>query len=255
VELVRWPHRTDTALVTDFDGTLAPIVDDPARATALGAALHALGVLVDELGLVGVISGRPVDFLRERLPLPGVELVGQYGLERLVEGRVLVDERAAPYRTAVRAAADEAEVTWPDLLVERKGELAVTVHWRTAPDRAPTPSALQALASRHGLATQVGRRACELRPPLPVDKGTALVALLERAGTPSRVAFAGDDRGDLAAFEAVGPGPGGVRIAVRSPESPPELLELADVVVDGPEGLAALLGELATGAAERPRAG
>jgi trehalose 6-phosphate phosphatase len=74
------------AVVTDFDGTLAPIVDDPARARALPAAVSALRDLAGRFGLVGVVSGRPVDFLRAQLPIDGLTLVGQYGLERLVDG-------------------------------------------------------------------------------------------------------------------------------------------------------------------------
>jgi trehalose 6-phosphate phosphatase len=99
------------------------------------------------------------------------------------------------------------------------------------------------------LATQPGRQACELRPPLPVDKGTAFYDL---AWTYEPRVFAGDDIGDVAAFTQPFGDPheddevdGSVRIAVRSSEAPPELLERADVIVNGPVGLAALLTELA----------
>jgi trehalose 6-phosphate phosphatase len=91
--------------------------------------------------------------------------------------------------------------------------------------------------------------AAELRVPVPVDKGQAVTALLDehqvRVG-----AFAGDDAGDLPAFVALArwsterPGRTGLRIAVRSDEAPPGLCDQADVVVDGPAGLAALLAAL-----------
>jgi trehalose 6-phosphate phosphatase len=63
-------------------------------------------------------------------------------------------------------------------------------------------------------------------------------------------AFAGDDAGDLAAFDALdrlqrdGTLRAAVRVAVRSNEAPVDLIARADVVVDGPAGLAALLAEL-----------
>jgi len=250
----------DAAFVTDFDGTLAPIVNDPADARPLTAALAALATLAERLGLVAVVSGRPVDFLRVHVPVDRVVLVGQYGMERLVDGEVVVDPRVVPYVDAVAAARVEAEATWPGLFVEHKGDIAFTIHWRTAAGLAPHPDALADLAARHGLDTQPGRMACELRPPVPLDKGTAVEALLEEHGWPSHVAFAGDDRGDLPVFDLFDgerwrtDEVGGVLlcIAVRSSEAPPELIERADIVVDGPPGLAELLTDLVSALPPRP---
>jgi trehalose 6-phosphate phosphatase len=91
--------------------------------------------------------------------------------------------------------------------------------------------------------------AAELRVPVPVDKGTVVAALLDEHRVRA-AAYAGDDTGDQAAFAALAGRAGeagfeGVRIAVRSAEAPAGLLEDADLVVDGPSGLAALLGGLA----------
>jgi trehalose 6-phosphate phosphatase len=235
-----------SAFVTDFDGTLAPIVDAPAAAEPLPEALRALETLSAHLGLVAIVSGRPVEFLRGRIPVDGVVLVGQYGLERLVDGRVEIDPRAELYTDPIARATERAAELWPALTIERKGEIAFTVHWRTASDAEPHPADLAALANDFGLAMQPGRKACELRPPVPVDKGTTFYDL---ASPYEHKAFAGDDSGDLAAFTQEFGEPDHttqpVRIAVRSPEAPPELIERADVIVDGPVGLAALLGDLA----------
>ena len=256
-ELAQRPDRA--AFVLDFDGTLAPIVDDPAEAQPLDAVLEPLHALAESLRLVAIVSGRPVTFLRERVPVPGILLVGAYGLERLVNDQVVLDPRARPFAPAVAAAAAEAETTWPHLLVERKGELAVTIHWRTATGAAPHATELEALAARHGLARQPGRMACELRPPVAVDKATT-VAELWRESRWDAVAVAGDDHGDLAVFEwlpraadeELGAGFHFVRIAVRSSEAPPALLAHAELVVDGPSGLAALLRELTASLRPRP---
>jgi trehalose 6-phosphate phosphatase len=84
----------------------------------------------------------------------------------------------------------------------------------------------------------------ELRPAVGFDKGDAVRRVVTEVGAEA-VVMAGDDRGDLVAFRAVeelaASGLAGLRVAVRSAESPPELLALADHVVDGPEGLRALL--------------
>lgn len=239
-----------SALITDYDGTLAPIVPDPARARPLPAALDALRALVPSLGLVAVVSGRPAQFLREHVPVAGIEWIGVYGLERIVDDEVVTDARARPHADAVVAAAEEVTARWPSLRVERKGALSFTVHWRTQPDAAPAAAALEQLATTHGLRLLPGRMAAELRVPIPVDKGTVVTGLLEEHA--ARVgAFAGDDTGDRAAFAALGrraaeqTGFTALRVAVRSDEAPAELLQDADLVVDGPAGLAALLGDLA----------
>ena len=59
------------ALLVDYDGSLAPIVDDPAAAVVFPAAHAALTRLVARLGRVAVVSGRPVDFLH--LPVPHID--------------------------------------------------------------------------------------------------------------------------------------------------------------------------------------
>jgi len=232
------------ALLLDFDGSLAPIVVDPAIAAAPAETLAVLEVLVARLLVVGIVSGRPLEFLTAAVPLDGIELVGQYGLERRVDGRTVVDPAALAFRDAIATAADEAEQRWPDLVIERKGEIALTVHWRAVGEAGESiASEIEALGAELGLEVYPTRRARELRPPLAVDKGTAVRALLHDAPAATRAVFAGDDRGDLPAFDALdaleqqGRLSRAVRIAVHSTEVPAELVERADLVVDGPAGL------------------
>jgi trehalose 6-phosphate phosphatase len=241
-------------------------VADPDGARALPESLAALELLAGRVGLVAVVSGRPVAFLRSAFAeslVAGVwrggdhgggaerlVLVGQHGLERMVAGRLVVDERVAPWRDSVEAAARQAEAEVPELVVERKGGVAVNLHWRTAPDQAVAGEALgRRLAEAHGLAAHPMRMGVELRPPVAVDKGTVVAELV--AGRHAAL-FAGDDHGDVAAFVALddlvatGRLDHAVRVAVRSAEAPPALLDAADHQVDGPAGLAALLNVLAT---------
>jgi len=236
----------------DFDGSLAPIVRDPGAAAALPGVTEVLGSLALCFGMVAVVSGRPVAFLAQRLPVAGLVVVGQYGMERLVDGEAVVDPRVDAWRDAVAAAAAAIERDWPALRVERKDGIAVTMHWRGHPEVAAEASAwARAEADRRGLVALPGREACELRPPLGIDKGTAVEALVRGWHA---AAFAGDDRGDLAAFDALDRlvADGGLvhaaRIAVRSPEEPPELAARGDVEVNGPSGLLALLRVLGSAA-------
>ena len=239
-----------SALLVDFDGTLAPIVDDPGRAAPLPDAVGALAALAARLALVAVVTGRAVAFVREHVPDPRVVVVGHYGFERDEGDGVVVDPRVAAYAAAVDAAARDLERTWPALRVERKGVAAITLHWREHPDAAPDGAALAAIADAHGLVAWSGRMACELRPPIDVDKGTAVAQLLE-ARAVNVAAFAGDDEGDRRAFTALddwvaaAPERHALRIAIASDESPAELLAAADLVVAGPHRFAAQLAALA----------
>jgi len=242
------PSRS--VVILDFDGSLAPIVDDPADAAPLPGAVDALAALVQRIGRVAVVSGRPVEFLRSVLPVDGLVLVGQYGVERLDGATVVTDPGVPGWAEAVEAAATEAEAALPGLYVERKGAVAAALHWRRAPElEAAAVDLGRRLAARHGLALEPGRLTLELRAPVEVDKGTATAAL---AADAHAALVAGDDRGDLAAFAALsqlqerGRLRHALRIAVRSPEAPGELLRQADHQVDGPTGLLALLDTIGT---------
>ncbi len=233
----------------DFDGTLAPIVEIPDQARLLPGAGEILARLAARYARVGVISGRPVAFLSDRLGdhQSGLELIGLYGLERMAHGRLLApDPEVARWQSLIGAAARRAEAEAPPgVRVEPKG-LAVTVHFRQAPKAAAWAAEFAAAeVARSGLEAQEGKMSWELRPPLPTDKGTVIDELSEGL---EAVCFAGDDTGDLPAFEALrrlaGAGLATLAVAVAGPETPAAVLSAADIVVDGPAGLLSLLGSL-----------
>ena len=249
------PRRT--LLATDFDGTLAPIVDDPSAAFADPGAAPVLGRLVAQLGEVAIVTGRPV---RDALRLGGFEsgggvgglhILGQYGAERwdAAAGHVVASD-PHPGVDRVRQALPDllAELGLTHTHVEDKG-LALGLHVRRLPDPEAALDRLHrpvaALADEHGLLVEPGKLVLELRAP-GTDKGRAIEALL--AGTDlDTVVFAGDDRGDLAAAAAVdrlrAGGGAGLVIAVGS--APAELSERADLAVDSPADLVAWLSALA----------
>ena len=248
------PFCTDpigSAIFTDFDGTLAPIVDDPASARPLPGAVDVLDGLARRYGVVGVVSGRPVAFLRAHLGGHGLSLFGLYGLESAsARGDVRTAPEAAPWLAVVDSVAAEPGLP-PGLTLEHKGP-SVTVHFRTQPDRAEVARRwADERAAETGLVVHPGRRCYELRPPVEMDKGT--VVAMAAAGR--RAVFLGDDHADLAAFDALDRLAAGgttvVRVAVTSPEAPPELLERADLVVDGPENALSVLRVLLGGPAAR----
>ena len=237
----------DAAVLTDFDGTLAPIVDQPAAARPLPGVAETLASLGARYARVAVISGRPAGFLREHLGPAGGQVVlsGLYGLEWAQgAGPIHVDVEAERWRDTVEQAATAAtRAVPPGATVERKG-LSVTLHWRVA--REAEPWAMEwarDTAQRTGLVVHPGRMSAELRPPVEADKGSVVARLVDGV---SAATFLGDDVGDLPAFAALDrPGLYPARIAVSSSEMAPALAEAADVVVSGPEAALAVLRWLA----------
>ncbi len=249
--LLREPSTT--AVLTDFDGTLSPIVADPEEARALPAAPGVLARLAEHFAVVAVVSGRPVAFLARALSGagPDVRLFGVYGLEWWEGGEVHVAPEAEPWvERAGQVVAAARRQAPAGVGVEGKGA-ALAIHWRRAPGAGGWAQEFaRDWARRTGLVLQPGRRALELRPPLPIDKGQVVERV---AGGCTAACFAGDDAGDLSAFAALDRlarrGLGVVRVAVADEESPPELVAAADVVVDGPFEALALLDRLAAAAA------
>lgn len=234
------------AVLTDFDGTLAAIVDDPAQARPVPGAVDVLAALADRAPVVGVISGRPVDVLAGHLADPRLHLAGLYGMERRHGGVALEVAEADRWAAPVAAAAADLEARVPaEVGVEAK-RLSITVHVRRRPEVADEVAALAAaVAAAHGLTARPARRAVEVHPPETPDKG---VVVEELAAPCDAACFVGDDVGDLAAFEALdrlaAAGLTVVKVAVDSDEAAEGLLLAADVVVDGPTGAVAWLRSL-----------
>ena len=241
-------------VATDYDGTLAPIVADPAAAVPAPGAAEALASLAGRVGTVAIITGRAAAdavALGGFADVPGLIVLGHYGAQRWQAG-VLSAHAVPPGVQVVReelpgllAAAAAPEGT----AVEDKGT-ALAVHTRRTADPAAALDLLREplgrLAVRAGMTVEPGRMVLELRPP-GMDKGAALRALAaERAA--GSVLFCGDDLGDLAAFAAIGElraaGVPGCAVASESAESP-AVAEAADLVVDGPAGIVRLLSSLA----------
>ena len=252
-----------TLLAADFDGTLAPIIDDPEQAYADPAAIRALGRLAPRLAGVAVITGRPARTavrLGGLATAPGLEsmvVLGQYGVERWDAATGTFDIPPAPDGVA----ALEAEL--PGLLatlglaavrVEQKGR-AIGLHTRELDDSAGALERLSGpvgeLAVRHGLRTEPGRNVLELRPP-GMDKGAAFLDLVAATGA-RQVIFIGDDLGDLPAFRAAislrEQGIAALLVCSASHEED-ALTELSDLDVDGPPGVADWLTSLADTLAE-----
>jgi len=243
-----------TLIALDFDGTLAPIVADPADSRPEPGVIDALSVLAQAGVQIAVITGRDAG-TAARLggfdAVPGAVIEGLYGAESWHAGElVMADEPAAISELRARLPAlVTAATSDPGVWIEDK-RLSLVVHTRRARDPGAALDAMRGplgvLSASLGLETHDGRNVLEVRLP-GYDKGAVLRRLVERF-EPEVVLFAGDDVGDLPAFGVVRElrkhGRQAWGVAASSAEVS-ALDDAAHVHVGGPAGVLALLSALA----------
>lgn len=259
IEDVLEPLRTriaDAAILCDVDGTLAPIVALPGDARLLDGVRETLLVLRERCALLGFVSGRGLADARRLVGLDGVAYAGNHGMEiqHVGEEAGLADGVAEHLSTVAEFVA-----AWPperlekgDLRMEPKGA-TLSVHARGARDPEAARLLLAQIASEaldRGLVPTPGREVLEVRPPVSVDKGTAVRALLRDTGVRAAM-YIGDDRTDADAWRALramsteGTLDVAVAVAVAAGEVPAAVREAADVEVPGPPGALRVLRFLA----------
>ncbi len=245
-------RRRPLGLLSDVDGTLAPIVPRPEDARVPEATRTLLRQLAAKGVKVALITGRRLSTARRTVGLDDVIYAAQYGLTVWLDGRIETAPGLAEYEALTRQAEDElqhlSETISGVQVVNKEGLLAI--HYRRAEAPDARKEILKALA--HSQAAQrfqviEGRKVVELRPPIPADKGTALEMLVDRLGVEGVICL-GDDVGDIDMFAAMRrlrtEGLAGVTIAAASKEAPPEVKQAADYAVEGPEGIEWLLSEM-----------
>ena len=238
------------ALFFDIDGTLSPIVERAQDAQVPQETSLLLARLSRRYASVACISGRGAADVRRLVGVGGIEYSGLHGAELLGPNtsRAEVLPEFARHMPEVQRFArerDSAELRSLRVRIEDKGPI-MTFHWRGAPDEDAAHERVRRIAEEaetDGLWIHWGRKVLEIRPPVQIGKGRAVRDLLAR--TPVRAAlYAGDDATDLDAFEALAEVEHPVRVGVRSDEGPPEIVERADLVVDGVEGVRQVLAAL-----------
>lgn len=241
-----------SAIFTDIDGTLAPIVPTPDAAEVPKELKDLLRRLSGEYLVVAGISGRGTQVARDLVGIEDMLYFGNHGFEILRDGEVEVVPEAEPYENAVKELERRAKEELAPLgaFVEEKG-ITASVHYRNVSKEVGErcKKFVQEEGERLGLRVTVGRGIVEARPPIRADKGTAVRHLVDDYG-PERALFIGDDTTDLDAFRALealrdeGKLSEIVRIGVESDEGPPEITAEADLVVDGVEGVGEVLQAL-----------
>ena len=252
------PARAGVLL--DVDGTLAPIVRHADDAQVPEPTRVPLIAVAKRYGFVACVSGRQAAVARRIVSLGSITYVGNHGTEVLRGGRTEAEVQPEVAEWVPKLTA-WAKAAWSEdldrLRVRAEDKQAIRAyHWRGAPDEEAAEAAVRALAAAaeaDGFATHWGRKVLEVRPPVPMDKGSGIVRLLRdgEAAELDHVLYAGDDVTDVDAFrglrELVAEGllRSAVCVGVSSDETPAAIEEGADVLVDGPRGVRELLTALA----------
>ena len=201
-------------VATDYDGTIAPIVDRPTHAYPLPISLvsmRALAALPETE--VAVISGRSLRDLAAMSRLPReVTLVGSHGSETDIDA---VDALSAEERRALaglQRAVAELSAELPDLHVETK-PTGSAVHLRGLSDdsRAVAQAALGRIAREAGVNLVRGKEVADLSV-VTTSKGDALRELRARLDS-GAVLYIGDDISDELALATLGEGDLGIKVA------------------------------------------
>jgi trehalose 6-phosphate phosphatase len=248
-----WAEEPRTvAVLTDIDGTLAPIVPTPDMSEVSEELKDLLSQLSERYLLVAGISGRKTEDALDLIGLEDVVYFGNHGFEILRDGEVEVIPEALPYLEKVQELEHLAreELVPQGAFVEEKG-ITASIHYRNAPREVGEECVrfVKREGERLGLRITVGRGVVEARPPIRADKGTAVRTLVEEYH-PQKAMFIGDDTTDLDAFRELevlreeGALKEILRIGVSSDEGPPEIEEQADIVVDGVDGVNEVLKQL-----------
>jgi len=245
------------AILTDVDGTLAPIVARPEQASVPERATELLAQLSERYGLVGCVSGRRAEEARRLVGVEAIAYAGNHGLELLLPG-----DESPRFDPSLQGREEDAAAFVSELGIEALAEAELrledkgpiqALHWRGAEDERGAEARaheIAAAAGRAGLEPRWGRKVLELRPPGGGGKDAAVAALLAKHGV-TAAAYAGDDRTDLDAFRRLrelhieGELEVAVCVGVVSDEGPPEIAEEADLTVGGPAGWLSLLEALA----------
>jgi trehalose 6-phosphate phosphatase len=249
--------RARAAILTDVDGTIAPIVQRPEDAAVPDHVRELLASLAETYALVGCISGRRAVDAKRMVGLDQIAYSGNHGFEVLLPGDPeprpdpMLDGHESDAREYV-AGISPTELEDLGIRVEDKGAI-VALHWRGSPSEGEAEvwaSERVNDAEWNGLVAHRGRMVLEIRPDVSIDKGKALTSLIGGREIAAAL-YAGDDRTDLDAFAALtrlqeeGRIATAVRVAIAAQEAPPEVAAGADLVVDSPEGFVTVLEALA----------
>jgi len=195
----------------DFDGTLSPLVRQPALARLPRLTRRLLSILKRGKNVrIAIISGRSRSDIMHRVGIPGIYYSGNHGLTIRGPGIVWRHPKAEAASKIVQNMARELAPALRVFLgtrLENKG-LTLTIHYRGIKHEhaAGLGDFLKRTVRdrRRDLMLASGKKTWEIRPRLKWNKGHALSKIAQFAAPGARMVFVGDDRTDEDGFRTLG---------------------------------------------------
>lgn len=235
-------RRSRFGLMTDVDGTISETATTPQQAVVSSPCRRYLQILSRHLDLVAAISGRPAAEVRNMIKIDNMVYIGNHGLERWADGNLELARDAAAYPEVIKAVTEELTrlLSIEGIIIENKGATA-TIHYRLCQEpeaaRRHIMAALENSSRAKGLRILPGRMSINLLPPVAVNKGTAVSALIQGYNLRGGI-YLGDDFTDIDAFRAIHAASRdsdfhGFAIGITSQEMPERLLAEIDFTLNG----------------------
>lgn len=241
-----------TAILSDIDGTLHPIVERPDQIHFTDYIPSILEKLARKYAIVGLITGRSLKNALHFIKARGIIYIGNHGLEISRNSKIEYARGVQEFIPGIRRALDLINNgplgKIPGIFIEDK-KVAVAVHYRQAPDRSSVVGQFVSQTAKElGLKVIRGRKVYELQPPVKVNKGTALVEILKASGV-NLALYMGDDISDIKAFRRLKAVAwhdfNAITVGVRSKEVKRlESEESVDYLIDSIDDAVALLHSL-----------
>lgn len=250
---------TPVGVFTDIDGTISEIAPSPAEAKVSAVCRESLAILSRHLAVVGAVSGRSAAEARRMVSIEEMVYVGNHGLERWACGNIELVPGAEDYAGKIEATLDELRklLSIEGVILENKGPTA-SIHYRRCRDHEAALkaiiSAVDGLARGNNLRVSLGRMVVELRPPLDVNKGTAVRSLIEEKHLRGAI-YLGDDMTDVDVFVALhqrGVPFKGIAIGVVTGETLPRVMAQTDFTLNGVGDVERFLKQLVAEVAGKP---
>lgn len=256
VEVLGYPPA---GLFSDFDGALSEIASTPDGAVAYPGAAEALAAIASRVDCAGLITGRAVDDIANKLPIDDLIVVGNHGLEWWDHGKRHDHEAGTAAIVAITKVLETTEARLArqmdiSKMIWENKRLSGTIHFRNVDEPESTEKLLlpivQPLAQENGLRCTAGKMIVELRPMAMVTKGTALTEIISTKDLESAV-FIGDDVTDVDGFKALhtlrSEGKQTLAVGVVAADAHPDVATYSDVAVGSVDEMVSVLkrvGEL-----------
>jgi len=242
-ELNKFRNDSNTAIITDIDGTISEIAPTPMEAMVKPEIKDKIEKIADKFKFTGVMTGRNINNAMEMVGSKKIIYIGNHGLEQYKNGKISIEPQVKQYIPFMKKLRREIQKKLKDyecILFQDK-ELSFTVHYRLCKTsdeaRQKALEIIHSIKGSKNLKITEGRKAIEIRPPVGQDKGTVLQKFISDNHI-KKIVYLGDDVTDADAFnklkELKGAGKvNSVGIVVVSEEVPELVKENASFYVNG----------------------